>query len=218
LSTVSQGEFEFPLQRGGVRAGAGPKRQSPRPRVPHRARPALKKRFPVHVTLRLLPGLPSLRRQSSHDTLLDALVASSDRFGLRVIHYSAQSNHLHLICEAENEAALAAGMLGLTVRIARALNHEWLRKGPVFADRYHARVLETPIEVKLALLYVLLNAVHHGIELPSGIDRFSSARWFDGFAPLGLPRSRSPFPPARTWLLTTGWKLHGLIDPFARPA
>ncbi len=183
----------------------------------HVARIALKRRFPVHVTLRLKAGLPSLRVRSTHDALLDALVAGSNRWGLRVLHYSAQTNHVHLICEADEELALARGMKGLCVRIARALNAEWMRRGTVFEDRYHARILKTPLEVRNALVYVLLNARHHGQRLPGGIDRCSSSAWFDGWTTTqdggAASAPRSPFPKATTWLLTCGWLHHGRIDP-----
>jgi REP element-mobilizing transposase RayT len=216
--TLDQAEFEFPCQHGGVRRNAGPKRLCDRDRVSHRPRAALKKRHPLHVTLRLVPGLPTLRSRSTHDALLDALVAASDRHGLRVIHYSAQSNHLHLICEAEDEVALARGMKALCVRVARALNFEWLRKGQVFEHRYHCRALETPLDVKNTLAYLFHNARHHGARLPAGIDPFSSAKWFGGWTN-GCARvppvpPRSPFPEPRTWLLAEGWKLHGTIDLF----
>ncbi|MEO6595642.1 MAG: hypothetical protein ABIP94_12890 [Planctomycetota bacterium] len=39
---------------------------------------------------------------------------------------------------------LARGLLGLAIRIARCLNKLWQRKGKVFADRYHDRILKTP--------------------------------------------------------------------------
>lgn len=216
MERVAQMEFDFPLSRGGVRRGAGRPRVALRDRVEHRRRPSLSSRFPVHVTLRLASGLPDLRSRSTHDSLLDALVAGSDRWGLHVVHYSALSNHVHLICEAESAEHLARGMKALSVRIARALNHEWCRSGRVFDDRYHCRVLRTPLEVRIALVYVLQNAHHHGLLRAGQMDPCSSARWFDGWsAAMWIPRSSSPLPRARTWLLASGWKIHGQLDPLA---
>jgi REP element-mobilizing transposase RayT len=179
----------------------------------------VKSRHPVHVTLRLAAGLPSLRRGPEHSRLLGALAAGTQRMGLRVVHYSAQSNHVHLICEAEDERALARGMKGLCVRMARALNRLWRRRGSVFDDRYHVHVLETPWEVRNALAYVLQNARHHGIQVPGGIDPYSSASWFDGWkrvrAALAVAMRWCPLSRPLTWLLALGWKLHGLLDPAA---
>jgi len=60
------------------------------------------------------------------------------RFGYRLIEFSVQGNHIHLVVEAPDVVALGRAMKGLEVRMARALNKVMKRKGPVFADRYHA--------------------------------------------------------------------------------
>jgi hypothetical protein len=73
-----------------------------------------------------------------------------DRFGFRLVHFSVQSNHLHLVAEAGDRHALALGMQGLLIRVAKALNKLWARRGAVFFDRYHARILRTPREVRNA--------------------------------------------------------------------
>src|SRR5262249_52923105 len=123
-----QTELRF-VARGGARKGAGRKRTHERPSVPHRSRPAHAQRHPLHVTLRLVDGLPSLRDDDALRVLRDALRAGAERFGLRVIHFSAQTNHLHLLCEAQDARSLARGMKGLGVRLARALNRLWRRTG-----------------------------------------------------------------------------------------
>jgi hypothetical protein len=110
-------------------------------------------------------------------------------------------------------------MQGLLVRIARALNALWNRRGSVFADRFHARALRSPREVRAALVYVLHNARHHGIRL-LGMDPFSSGPWFDGWSSklgraIGLP---SILAQARTWLLREGWLRHGRIGFEESPA
>jgi len=42
-------------------------------------------------------------------------------------------------------------MRSIGARIARAVNRVFCRRGAVLADRYHARVLRTPTEVRRAL-------------------------------------------------------------------
>jgi REP element-mobilizing transposase RayT len=164
----------------------------------------------VHVTLRLNEGLPTLRRDSSRAVIERTFRVARERSGFRLAQYSLQTNHVHLIAEADDEDALSRGMQGLLVRVARALNRLWARKGPVFADRYHARPLRTPREVRNALAYVLHNARHHGLRV-LGIDMYSSGRWFDGWSRKLVFASRGPAATARTWLLRVGWRLHGLI-------
>ena len=48
---------------------------------------------------------------------------------MRIIEFSVQGNHLHLIVEAENSDALSRGMQGLAIRIAKALNSLMERAG-----------------------------------------------------------------------------------------
>ncbi len=204
-TTPKQNEFDFP-QRGGARLGAGRKRVATRPNVPHRTRSRNKARHPVHVTLRVIEGVRSLRSPLAHKILLEALKEGCDHSGFRLVEYSVQTNHMHLICEAEDREVLSRGIQGMCVRMVKRLNRLWGRKGSLFADRYHDHVLRTPREVRNALAYVLCNAAHQGIHHPGGIDPCSSARWFHGVA-----KALSPLARARTWLLTIGWKRAGPI-------
>jgi len=208
-SRVRQGELEF-RKWGGRRHGAGRRRTGPRACVPHRAREPLAARHPVHVTVRLNGGLPSLRRDAARGVIERSFRAAGERFGFRLAHYSLQTNHVHLIAEANDENALSRGMQGLLVRIARALNRLWHRRGSIFSDRYHARQLRTPCEVRNALAYVLHNARHHGLRV-LGIDPYSSGCWFDGWSRKLVFASRGPGGKGRSWMLRVGWRLHGLI-------
>ncbi|TMB35326.1 MAG: hypothetical protein E6J61_01380, partial [Deltaproteobacteria bacterium] len=128
--------------RGGPRKGAGRPRK-PGGRVSHDRRPSLSPHHPVHVTLRVAKDVANLRRVQAFRRIEDAFQEGKDRFGFRVTHCSVQSNHLHLIAEAENRVSLARGMKGLEVRIARGVNQALGRRGPLFAERYHAHVLKT---------------------------------------------------------------------------
>jgi len=142
--------------------------------------------------------------------VLGALGDGRERFGFRLNQFSLQSNHLHLIVEAQDRLALSRGMKGIAVRIARTLNQVWKRRGSVFSDRFHARALRTPREVRSALVYVLQNARHHGLRL-MGVDPYSSGPWFDGWRQGIVLADDGPGTRARTWLLREGWRRHGLI-------
>jgi REP element-mobilizing transposase RayT len=197
---------------GGYRPGAGRPRSGP-PGVRHRRRPVLSSRFPVHVTLRAKAGLPSLRQVESWRALVQAIEAARERYGCRIVHYSIQSNHVHLVCEASDQVSLSRGMRGLAIRMARGFNRVHALRGPIWAGRYHERILRSPREVRTVLVYVLGNWRHHGGErYPLGcIDPCSSAAWFDGFVEPLLPvpaDSVPPVAPARTWLLSRGYRQH----------
>ena len=183
---------------GGKRVGAGRKRRSPLRQVSHKRRPRHASRFPVHVVLRARPDAPGLRGKEVFRSLQAALAAGAARAGLRLVHYSVQGNHLHLVVEAVDKVALSRGMQGLAVRVARAVNRAADRTGRVFADHYFARELKTPAEVRRAVRYVLDNRMLHG-RLSPQTDVCASA------APLIQPR---------TWLLTVGW-LRSRAGPLA---
>ena len=186
-------------------------------------RPVLSGREPLHVTLRLRAGLPPLRRHHMYRTLRAAFRRGRERFGFRLVHYSVQGDHIHLICEAEDRRALARGVQGLSVRIARGVNRVSGRRGKLFGDRYHLHVLRSPREVRNALVYVLRNGGRHG-ESPAGpfLDTYSSGHFFDGWKEKVTFRlfrgDDPPVVPASRWLLTTGWKRHGLISFEESPA
>jgi REP element-mobilizing transposase RayT len=149
----------------------------------HHPRPELAARFPVHVTMRRVADGPALRRGDCYAVLRRCFAAGKSRFGFRLVHYSVQGNHIHLICEADDRRALSRGMQGLTIRVARRLNRRLGRRGKLFAQRYHARILRTPREVRHALIYVLNNRRHHAEERAlAQLDRpLLLGPWFTGW-------------------------------------
>jgi hypothetical protein len=169
-----------------------------------------------------------LRSQFVFPTVRGAIAAANRRGGARfgIVHFSVQSNHLHLIVEARGRRDLIEGMRGFSVSLARRFNRLVFRRGRLIADRWHGHSLGSPRAVRHALVYVLGNGKKHG-ERIDGLDPLSSAPYFRSY------REFSPHPPidcqpelvprfARgedgrlatpyTWLLGTGWLRHGLIS------
>ena len=178
----------------------------------------------VHVTLRRARCLPSLRAPIVFAALRRGFAAASRRW-FRVVHFGVQDDHLHLLVEADDSASLSRGMIGLTVRLARAYNRAFARWGSVWSERFHARALRTPREVRHCLVYVLMNRKKHAPSFAprAELDPCSSAPWFTGWKhppASGPPRSHdaAPVVPPRTWLLCTGWKRHGLIAMHESPS
>jgi hypothetical protein len=193
---------------GGRRRGAGRKLVARRRSPAHRRRPPHEARHPVHVTLRAREEVRSLRSGAAFGALLGALSRASKSW-FRVIHFSVQTDHVHLIVEADGDLPLVRGVQGLAVRCAKRVNRELGRRGAVWEHRYHARRLGTPREVRAGLEYVLLNFRKH-LGAGPGIDPRSSGRWFDGWAqPPQPPTGPSPLPPPRTWLINVGWRRAG---------
>jgi REP element-mobilizing transposase RayT len=186
-------------------------------------------------------GLQSLRLGHVLRAIEETFRRGRAREDFRLVHYSIQGNHAHLVVEADGPEALGRGMKSIASRFALAVNRSLKRHGPVLYDRYHFRVMKTPTDVRNVLRYVLLNGRKHWMEslrrrgkdvsasarakMRALLDPASSARWFDGWRD-GWKLDRSPPPgfgsmPAvalpETWLLEHGWRLLGLLDPSDAP-
>ncbi len=206
------------MRWGGARKGAG-RKAAPRARVWHRGREEFGERHPGLVTIRVRSDVPSLRTVLLVREVERSLREIARRADFRVVHYSLQNDHVHLLIESAGAAALSNGMKSLAARLARAVNRVFHRRGAVLEGRYHHRVLGTPREVRAALAYVLLNARKHaGSRAPAvpdsdcWIDPASSGRWFEGWASApASPGDRPAVVRAQSWLLRAGWRRHGLI-------
>ena len=185
-----QEELRF-RQHGGWRKGAGRPRGA---RVSHAGRPQFDRVTPAHVTLRVKDHVWNLRSGRSFRRIEGCFARARGRFGLRLIQFSVQGNHLHLIVEADGSAALTRGMQGLAIRLARALNAMMDRSGPVFGDHYHARLLRSPTQLVNSIRYVLGNARHHFGE---ATDRYASSA-------LSRDRRAELLAEPRGWLLRDG--------------
>lgn len=209
---------------GGKRRGAGRKPKGEQAGVSHGARPELSGRHPLLVTLKVRREVWNLRARRAMARILPALAAVMTKNGMRVVHYSVQHDHIHLVVEADDKPALSRGMRSLCTSIAKRLNALMERRGKVFADRFHERVLTTPRQVRNALRYVLCNARKHAVAPsdPRWLDPCSSAAVFDGWSievtSLGQGVLRPPTSVPTTWLLRIGWRRAGRpIHPGERP-
>jgi REP element-mobilizing transposase RayT len=208
--------------RGGFRENAGRKR-SAKPCTPHRARASLSRHVPAHITIRAAKGLPSLREQvlaRAIGHVIRSMRTARDDF--RIVEFSIQSNHVHLIVEADDDKALSSAIRSFEARVSKVLNHHVLRRkrGRVWGDRYFRVDLTSPKQARHALAYVLQNGQHHGV-VPAGVkDPISSARWSDRYVTRAeLPPETSPSSPARTHMLRVLWEKRwpGAISPAEVP-
>ena len=157
-----------------------------------------------------------------------ALVAAAEKIRFRLLHYSVQGNHLHVIAEADDTYALSRAMRSLSIRVAKQLNKLCGERGVRIPQRYHLEVIKTPLQAQLTLRYVLNNFRRHAKTwgehpAPDWIDPCSSALWFDGWSP-EPKRTRDPCNgvargtcAARSFLMGEAWKAYGLVDPAFEP-
>ena len=215
-------------RRRGKRPGRKPK--GPRAGSPHKMRPELRARHPVHIVLRAVRAVGNLRRRLTYKAVREATLTTARREDFRIVHLSIQRNHLHLLVEADHKGALASGMQGFQISAAKHLNAAISntrpgprRRGAVFPDRYHAEIVTTPTQARHALNYVLGNWRKHredraGVASTWKIDPFSTAVMFPGWVEYGdqpfLWRGPPTYDPLvvyqpRTWLLREGYKRGG---------
>lgn len=159
-------QAEFNLQKGswgGRRINSGRKRTKSEG-VSHRTREKVSAKTPLHINFKLSIPL----RNASGIRALRRSVDNSRNF-VNVLHYSLESNHIHLIIEAENNLQLEKGMRSFTNTFVKSLG-----KGTLQKERYHLHVLRTPAEVENAFRYVLLNHLKHTGKNSISADLFSS--------------------------------------------
>jgi REP element-mobilizing transposase RayT len=183
----------------------------------HVMRPEVIARHPVHIVLRVVPAVGSLRTQHAYRAIRGAIATCAARIDFRLVHASLQSNHLHLLVEADSKLSLSRGMQGFAISAAKRLNRELCRRrGAVFAFRFHATPITRPTQARNAIAYILNNWRRHknDVRAPYRIDPYSSAEQFHGWkTPHGYAPRAEPLPCVRatSWLLTDGWTRAGPV-------
>ena len=214
------------FRRGGKRRGAGRKPKGPRAGERHETRPDFKPYHALHVVMRVAAEVGSLRKRKMYKALREATITAALRERFRIVHVSLQRTHVHLLIEAEHKAALARGMQGFTISAARHINTALgngvrRRRGRVFIDRYHVKVIKSPTQARHTIRYILSNWRHHsedqhGLASTWLVDPFSSGILFPDWAELQdkpwmwpIRESYDPLIVRRptTWILAEGWKL-----------
>jgi hypothetical protein len=133
---------------GGARTNAGRPAKGPHVSEPHKTRPSLAPRHPVHVRARFVRGIRRIPRRRAYAALRRALSLSLARDDFRIVHFAVLANRLELVVEASDQYALARGMQGFQVSAARWLNRAARRHGGVFPDRYRMAILRTRSAVR----------------------------------------------------------------------
>lgn len=151
-------------QRGGIRPGAGRKRLRSKG-VAHRIREKVTFRTALHVNFKVTTAI----RNKHCLKILKRAIKNSRIHGLSIIHFSLQSNHVHLVIEAVNNEILTRGMRSLTITFAKGIN-----KGRIQIERYHLHVLKSLRATKNAIHYVLFNQQKHSGMKRAYVDSFSS--------------------------------------------
>lgn len=151
-------------KRGGRRPSSG------RPRihskgVAHRKREKVNLKTPLHINFKLNLNVRTKERLK----ILKKAIVKAREQGLNIIHYSLQSNHVHLIVETMDNKTLTKGMRSLTITFSKNI-----KRGQIQKERYHLHVLRTPRETKNAITYVLFNQQKHTRSQRLRINEYAS--------------------------------------------
>jgi putative transposase len=191
--------------------------------VRHRPRAVHKYWNPLHVTMRGRRGLPSFRAETLY-AAFERAVRRTRREDFRVVEFSVQDDHLHLIVEADDSDALARGMKSFSVRANRIFNAA-LGRGPrprlgrpLSPSRSHERAPGSkrdrvlPPKLQEAPARDERDAAHRPVLVGSMVSRMDRAirQHDDG-------ERQRPTEEARTVLLRRAWQKHGFIHPGERP-
>lgn len=149
---------------GGRRPNAGRKRIHSKG-VAHTKREKINQRTPMHINFKFKCSI----RNKQCLAYIKSAIQNAQTQGMRVLHFSLQSNHIHIIAEADNNVILSKGMRSLTITFAKLIG-----RGRVQLERYHLHVLKTLQETKNAIHYVLFNQQKHANTKASTIDEYSS--------------------------------------------
>lgn len=179
------------------RRGGRPRKPPGERKVEHLTRPAHAKRYPLHINVSVKEDVPNLRAKKLWRVVRRVVVAAAQRFGqmFRIVEYSVQGNHLHLIVEAHNQRELSRGMQGFGIRLAKNLNLRLQRQGALLHDRYFARELRNPLQTARAIDYVRRNMDLHRYRA-SG-----RAAWLVDAYSTQHQTLRAELPAAGTWLV-----------------
>ena len=154
IGVSMKGQLDFNIyrgKRGGQRPGAGRKRLHSKG-VAHRVREKVSHRHTLHLNFKLRVFI----RNKLCLKILKRAIKNCRSHGLKVLHFSLQSNHLHLLVEAPNNEILTRAMRSLSVTFSKGIG-----KGRVQLERYHLHVLRSLKETRNAVHYVLFNEQKH---------------------------------------------------------
>ncbi len=131
------------------------------PGIRHTNRPHIKKPASLHLTIKVKKKKAEIKNKSVLKILKRAIL-NARKQGLRVIHFSLEYDHVHLLIEADNNLILGKGMQAFGVTLSKAINRLKKLKGGVYKHRYHFRQISSTRELKIVMNYIFTNGLKHG--------------------------------------------------------
>lgn len=166
-------------QHGGRRPKCGRKRLKSKG-VSHRSREQVTGRDLLHINFKYKTYV----RSDAFYEVFKRGIKNSARFDFKILSFSIESNHIHLIAEAGNSDNLTLGMKSLTCTLSKGLNLIKNTNGKTQIERFHLHILKNPQEARNAINYVLFNHEKH-----TGTQKIS--KFCSLYGMIELPEGRS---------------------------
>ena len=149
--------------------------------IRHIARDEFNRLTVLHLTVKIDRAKAGLKNKQTLKLLWHAIKKARLK-GLKIIHYTLEFDHIHLLVEADNKAIVGTGMQSFGISLSKGINKIKGLSGQVFKTRYHFRKLKTPTEVKNVIHYILGNSIKH--KSSSFINQYNSLVRVDSFKEL----------------------------------
>ena len=95
-----------------------------------------------HIYTRSTPATPAFPADEDRRAFMKLLALCSQRFQIRLLSACVLTTHYHLVVEATHDE-LSKAMHWLNGTYARGFNQRHGRFGPLFAERFSARVIDS---------------------------------------------------------------------------
>lgn len=125
-----------------------------------------------HITIKVRDNKADIKNKRILQSLHHAIKRARLQ-GVRVLHFTLEYNHVHLVIESSNHKELHKGMQAFGISLAKKINKLKNLKGTVYKNRYHQKLLKSRSEFKNAVQYVFGNGVKHK-RASSKLDPFNS--------------------------------------------
>ena len=128
--------------------------------IRHTTRPLIKKPTPLHLTIKVRENKADIQNKIVLKSLHRAIMRGRLK-GLKIIHYTLEYNHVHILVEAKNNRVLHQGMQSFGITLSKAINRFKKAKGTVYKHRYHFRQISSLRDLRNVVKYILNNGVKH---------------------------------------------------------
>ena len=140
--------------------------------IRHISREKINRPSALHLTIKVRENKADIKNKRILKALHYAIRRARLQ-GLRVVHYTLEYNHVHLLVEANDNKSVQKGMQALGISFSKAINKIKQVKGSVYKHRHHFRKLNSRREYKNVIQYIFRNGIKHKRSLCL-IDPFNS--------------------------------------------